>query len=117
MCDVLHLLKSKAESHKLAKDSLIDEIHLIFDTFSIITNAVNNVKTWARKAANVGSCRAIGQLCIKAQRLEAESRPSHGRSYWKRTEEKGKEWKGKERKESSHMILLYIRKGKLRKRK
>jgi hypothetical protein len=45
----------------------------------------------------VGSCRAIGQLRIKAQRLEAKSRPSHGRSYWKRMEEKGTEWKGMER--------------------
>jgi hypothetical protein len=38
-------------------------------------------------------------------------------SWSKLLEEKGTEWKGMERKEWSHMILLYIRKGKSRKRK
>jgi hypothetical protein len=63
-----------------------------------------------------------------ASRL-SDSKPSHGQVMveatgreWKRTEEngrerKGMEWKGMERKESSHVVLLYIKKRKSRERK
>jgi hypothetical protein len=57
---------------------------------------------------NVGSCRAIGQLRIKAQRLEAESRPSHGRSYWKRTEEKRTEVEEEKKKTEFCIALLAV---------
>jgi hypothetical protein len=43
---------------------------------------------------------AIRQLRVKAQWLEAESRPSHGLSCWKR-----REWKGMEEKRLSHTRL------------
>jgi hypothetical protein len=48
---VLYLLNSRAESHKLAKDTLINSVCLIFNTFSIVLDAVNRVKTWAHEAA------------------------------------------------------------------
>jgi hypothetical protein len=91
-----------------ARDRLAVNMQQMFQNQDNRRFAYSLVLTETMITVYVGSCRAIGQLRIKAQRLEAESRPSHGRSYWKRTEEKGKEWKGMERKESSHMILLYI---------
>jgi hypothetical protein len=46
------------------------------------------------------------------------SKPSHDRVMVKAAgrEGNGREWKGMERKELSHMVLLYIMKGKSRKR-
>jgi hypothetical protein len=47
---VLAFLNMKAENYKLAKDTLLHEVFLIFHTFSIVLDAVTSVKTWAHEA-------------------------------------------------------------------
>jgi hypothetical protein len=47
---VLALLASNIDNHKPAKDSLLDEVSHIFDTFSIVLATVSAIQTWAHEA-------------------------------------------------------------------
>jgi hypothetical protein len=48
---VLALLASNIDNHKPGKDSLLDEVSHIFNTFSIVPAAVPAIWTWAHEAS------------------------------------------------------------------